>query len=92
MRGRRAAGDLSGRAAVVSLPCSRKMALLAGLGLLLAAPAHAELGGPASTVRTDGARMSARMVSANMAGYTLHTLTRPNGGTVHELEIGRAHV
>jgi hypothetical protein len=62
------------------------MALLAGLGFLMAAPAHAELGGPVSTVQTDGKRMSARMVASDMpGGYALHTLTRPNGGTVHEL-------
>ncbi|MDB5694164.1 MAG: hypothetical protein JWO81_3227 [Alphaproteobacteria bacterium] len=75
---------------MVSFPCSRKMALLAGLGLAglalaLSGPAQAELGGPLSTVQTDGARMSARMVSADMGEYALHTLTRPNGGTVHEL-------
>jgi hypothetical protein len=61
------------------------MALLAGLALILSGPARAELGGPLSTVQTDGARMSARMVSEDMGGYTRHTLTRPNGGTVREL-------
>lgn len=63
-------------------PC--RMALL-GLALSCSGGANAELGGPLSTVQTDGARMSARMVSANLNGYALHTLTRANGGTVHEL-------
>jgi hypothetical protein len=77
---------------VVSFPCSLKMALLAGMGLALAGPARAELGGPLSTVQTDGARMSARMVSENMGGYTRHTLTRPNGGTVRELANANGQV
>jgi hypothetical protein len=70
---------------VVSFPCSLKLAFLAAFALGLSGPARAELGGPLSTVQTDGARMSARMVSENMGGYTRHTLTRPNGGTVREL-------
>jgi hypothetical protein len=67
----------------------RRLAVLAGLAFaasgMLSAPARAELGGPASTVQTDGARMSARTVSTDMGPYALHTLTRPNGGMVHEL-------
>jgi hypothetical protein len=74
---------------VVPYPGSRNMALPAALAVALplawAGPARAELGGPLSTVQTDGARMSARMVSADMGNYALHTLTRANGGTVHEL-------
>ncbi|HEX4739537.1 MAG TPA: DUF2844 domain-containing protein [Allosphingosinicella sp.] len=59
---------------------------LAGFGLTVAGPAQAELGGAVSTIQTDGKRMSARMVASDMpGGYTLSTLTRPNGGTVHEL-------
>jgi hypothetical protein len=68
------------------------MALLAALGLALPFPAHAGLGGPVSTVQTDGARMSARMVSEDMGGYARHTLTRPNGGTVHELANANGQV
>ncbi|HEX5183224.1 MAG TPA: DUF2844 domain-containing protein [Allosphingosinicella sp.] len=70
---------------------SRRLAALAGIAfaassaLFLSTPAWAGLGGPASTVQTDGARMSARMVSTEMGPYALHTLTRPNGGMVHEL-------
>jgi hypothetical protein len=70
----------------------RKILLLAGLSLALPGSAHAELGGPLSTVQTDGARMSARMVSADMGGYDLHTLTRANGGTVHELTNANGQV
>jgi hypothetical protein len=61
------------------------MALLAGLALALAGRAQAELGGSLPSVESDGQRMRARMVSANMGIYTLHTLTRENGGAVHEL-------
>jgi hypothetical protein len=68
------------------------MALLVGFALVLSGRAHAELGGPVSTVQTDGARMSARMVSEDMGGYTRHTLTRPNGGIVHELTNASGHV
>jgi hypothetical protein len=70
---------------VVSFPCSRKMAVAAGFALILSGRAQAELGGPLSTVQVDGQRMGARMVSVEMGGYTRHTLTRANGGTVHEL-------
>ena len=67
-------------------PCSRKIILLAGFALFLSGRAGAELGGAVSTVQADGQRMSARMVSQDMAGgYTRHILTRPNGGIVHEL-------
>jgi hypothetical protein len=82
-------GRLRGRT-IVPVFRSLQMALLAGLAL--SDPAHAELGGPLSTVQTDGARMSARMVSAEMGGYALHTLTRTNGGTVHELTNANGQV
>jgi hypothetical protein len=86
------ADNLSGRAAVVSFACSRKLALLAGFALAFSGRAQAELGGPASTIRTDGARMQARMVATDMGGYALHTLTRANGGTVHELTNAEGQV
>jgi hypothetical protein len=70
----------------------RDVALPVALALAWAGPAQAELGGPLATVQADGARMSARMVSADMGGYALHTLTRANGGTVHELTNGRGEV
>lgn len=46
--------------------------------------AQAELGGTASSVAADQRQMSARRSSFSRAGYTLHELTRPNGGAVHE--------
>jgi hypothetical protein len=61
------------------------MALLAGMAFALSAPAHAELGGGVSTIESDGARMGAKTISRQFGTSTLHTLTRPNGGTVHEL-------
>lgn len=70
---------------MVSLPCLRGMVALAGVGLLLSSPARAGLGGAETSVQTDGARMSARMILSRMGGYGLYTLTRANGGTVHEL-------
>ena len=76
----------------MSFSRSRKIALLAGLALALSGRAQAELGGAVSTVQTDGKRMSARMISANMGGYMLHTLTRGNGGTVHELTNAKGQV
>ena len=74
---------------MVSLSRWRKMALLAGSALILSGslsgPAEAGLGGGVSSVQTDGRRMAVRTISTDMGGYTLHTLTRANGGTVREL-------
>ena len=82
--GRRPAGALSEGTILVSFAWSRKAAL-AVLALVASGPAYAELGGPLSTVQTDGRRMAARMVSSEMGSYALHTLTRANGGIVREL-------
>ena len=51
---------------------------------LLPAVASAHLGGAASTVTTDRARMAVRINSVAMGRYTRHDLTRQNGGMVHE--------
>lgn len=61
------------------------MIALFGFALVSSGRAQAELGGPLSTVQADGARMGARMNSVEMGRLTRHTLTRANGGTVHEL-------
>lgn len=60
--------------------------------MVLCGPAYAELGGPVSTVQNDGARMSAHMTISTGTGYALHTLTRPNGGLVHELANANGQV
>lgn len=54
------------------------------LALSCASAAQAELGGGVASVRSDGARMKARIASTGMSGYTRHALTRDNGGGVHE--------
>lgn len=51
---------------------------------VITAPAHAELGGPLTSVHADGGRMGARIASQSMRGYARHDLTRANGGLVHE--------
>ena len=56
---------------------------LAG-GWWIAAAANAELGGPVTTVMTDGARMGATSSSASLGSYMRHDLVRPNSATVHE--------
>ena len=56
---------------------------IAGL-FFCATSAHAELGGSVASVRADGGRMNARMVSRSMRSYSRHDLTRDNGGLVHE--------
>jgi hypothetical protein len=70
---------------VVWFPCSRKLAFLGGLAVAFTGSAHAELGGSASGIQAEGRRMVAQVSSQDMGTYTRHTLTRPNGGTVHEL-------
>jgi len=77
---------------VVSFACSRKVALIFGLALASSGPAQAGLGGPTSSVQTDGRRMAVRTLSTAMGGYTLHTLTRANGGTIHELTNANGQV
>jgi hypothetical protein len=52
--------------------------------LALPPMAHAELGGPASGVRAEGARMSATVAAVALPRYTRHELTRANGGLVRE--------
>ena len=52
--------------------------------LALVGRAHAELGGPLSSVQSDSRLMNARLTSAEMGGFTRHDLTRVNGGMVHE--------
>lgn len=69
----------------MSFWCLRGTAFLLGAVVILSGGAHAELGGPLSTVRTDGDRMGAKMASVEMGRYARHALTRVNGGTVHEL-------
>ncbi len=62
-----------------------QIAMLLGASVLWCGRAEAELGGPISSVRADGARMGAQIASTNMGDYMRHALTRANGGTVHEL-------
>jgi hypothetical protein len=64
---------------------SRMTPLLVGAALFISGRAHAELGGPLSSVMLDSGRMGARMASTAMGRYTRHDLTRDNGGRVHEL-------
>lgn len=54
--------------------------------------ACAELGGTTASVQADGAQMKARIASAAMGGYTRHTLTRDNGGAVHEFTNAHGQV
>lgn len=58
--------------------------VLVATSLFAAAAARAELGGSASSVPTDGARMNARTASVAMGNYTRHDLTRANDGMVRE--------
>ncbi len=51
--------------------------------LVIAAPAHAALGGAYASVEADRAHLSARMSSQASGGYTVHALTLANG-VVHE--------
>ena len=66
--------------------------MLIGSACLAATQAQAELGGPLSSVRADGVRMSAKMASLNSGPFMRHALTRPNGGTVHELTNANGEV
>ena len=66
--------------------------LLVAIALSSPGAAHAELGGPLSSVRADQARMGAQMSSAPMGAYTRHGLTRRNGGEVRELTNGDGQV
>lgn len=58
--------------------------LPAVVGLAIAAPAHAFLGGAYASVEADRAHMAARLTSAAAATHTVHTLTLANGGIVKE--------
>ena len=66
--------------------------LILGAVLSVAGRAHAELGGPLSSVAADGGRMSVKTVSTPMGPYTRHDLTRANGGMVHELTNAQGQV
>lgn len=58
---------------------------LCATGLLaLAGTAHAELGGPVSSVAADSGRMQAKMASVARGAYARHELTRSNDGIVRE--------
>jgi len=53
--------------------------------MALTSPAHATLGGQASTVETDRARLNARMASkAVLATYAVHEMTLDSGTTTRE--------
>lgn len=54
--------------------------------------AHAELGGTASGVQADGARMGIRTASVAMGGYSRHEITRTNGGVVREFTNAKGQV
>ena len=58
----------------------------------MAGPAPAELGGSIASVRADGSRMRAPIVSQSMRGYARHDLTRSNGGTVREFTNAQGQV
>lgn len=57
---------------------------LAASCLFLPAAASAHLGGPASSVTADRARMAASIRSVALGRYTRDELTCPNGGVVRE--------
>ena len=57
---------------------------LAASWFFLPAAASAHLGGPASSVTTDRARMTASIRTVSTGRYSRHELTRPNGGMVRE--------
>ena len=68
---------------------SSRGALLASLmtcGLFAVSPASAALGQRADSVRADRAHLSAALASHAEGAHTVHTLTLPNGGVVHEYE------
>ncbi|WP_174286443.1 DUF2844 domain-containing protein [Sphingomonas bacterium] len=73
------------------VPIRRAILSIAAI-LVLASGAHAELGGPVSSVKVDGGRMGARMASLSMRGYARHDLTRGNGGLVHEFSNASGQV
>jgi hypothetical protein len=54
------------------------------MALLAAAPAHAVLGGAATTVEADRVHMSAKLASTAAASHTIHALTLPNGEVIRE--------
>ncbi len=54
--------------------------------------AHAELGGPLSSVSVDRGRMGAQMRSVSTGRYARHELTRPNGGLVREFTNAKGEV
>jgi len=66
----------------------RKSALLAGIGLVaslfVCLPASAVLGGDASTVQQDGARMKAAVRITPGMPYSVHEIRDPNGTMVRE--------
>jgi hypothetical protein len=61
---------------------------------MVLAPAcgHAELGGTASSVQADGARIGTRMASKTMGSYSRHEITRANGGVVREFTNAKGQV
>ncbi len=56
----------------------------AAVGLLVAVPAAAELGGDRRGVENDRAHFSAKLASATAATHTVHTLTSAAGDTIRE--------
>ncbi len=64
------------------------------LAFMVLAPAcgHAELGGTASSVQADGARIGTRIASKAMGNYSRHDITRANGGVVREFTNAKGQV
>ncbi|WP_375382935.1 DUF2844 domain-containing protein [uncultured Sphingomonas sp.] len=60
--------------------------------VLLPHIAHAELGGPLSSVSVDRGRLGAQMKSVATGHYARHELTRPNGGMVREFTNAKGEV
>ena len=62
----------------------RTQALAGAACLVLAAPAHAALGGAYESVLADRAHLAAKLSSSPAATHTVHALTMTNGGVARE--------
>jgi hypothetical protein len=69
-----------------------KIIVLFGFTLFSSSSALAGLGGSLPSVEADRSRMGARIATTSMGAYTQHALTRPNGGSVHELTNANGQV